>query len=461
MVTPHDFAEFRVHARALAAADVAPAAVVWRDPTDNQASLFGESADTVVPPAAESGGLRVPRRYVELAEIAALYRKPDRFALLYRVLYRLTHGEPHLLEDEVDDDTRALALRVQSVRKDEHRMHAFVRFRKLTLDGADRYVAWFAPEHHIVRLAAPFFQRRFANMVWSILTPDESAHWDGATLVYGPGAPRAAAPDADQLEELFRTYYGATYNPSRANLSLFRKHITPAYARHMPELNQMPALLQAATARGTDLEHDSAAPLVPPGADLGQLRAAAVGCRACPACELGSQVVFGEGPSDASLCLVGEQPGDEEDRQGRVFVGPAGQVLDRALKEAGVAREGLYVTNAVKHFSFIYRGKRRLHQKPHLRVVQACKPWLEAEVQALAPRTILCLGSTAAQSFLGPRFSVTRNRGRVFETPWAASFIVTYHPSAILRMEREPAEAAYRDLVADLTLAQSHATGAR
>jgi len=455
-----DFAMFRAAARQLVAADVPASQIAWRDPADRQAALFDAPESDIepgpLPSAADTP--RVPRRYLELAEIAALYRSSDRFALLYRVLYRLTHGEPHLLDDEAAEDVRALQLRVQSVRKDEHRMHAFVRFRKLELDGAEHFAAWYAPEHHTLRLAAPFFERRFANMRWSILTPDESAHWNSQTLSFGPGAARAEAPREDELEDLFRTYYGATYNPARANLSLFRKHIPPAFARNMPELTSMPSLVQA-RAKPKQTE-DTAAPLVPASADITELRAAANGCRACPAGELGTQTVFGEGPSDARLCLVGEQPGDEEDRRGRPFVGPAGQVLDRALDEAHVPREALYITNAVKHFSFVYRGKRRLHSKPHLRVVQACKPWLEAELAAVKPDVVLCLGATAAQSFLGPRFSITRNRGRVFETPWAKAFIVTYHPSAILRMEETPAAQAFRELVSDLKLAYNIANGA-
>jgi uracil-DNA glycosylase family protein len=208
-----------------------------------------------------------------------------------------------------------------------------------------------------------------------------------------------------------------------------------------------------------DADGETAAPLVPDASDIATLREAARPCVAGPAGELGSQTVFGEGRTDAKLCLVGEQPGDEEDRRGRPFVGPAGKVLDRALAEAEVPRDELYVTNAVKHFSYVYRGKRRLHSKPSLRVVRACKPWLEAELKAVRPEVVLCLGATAAQSFLGPRFSVTRNRGRVFETPWAKAFIVTYHPSAILRMEDGPAAQAYKELVADLKLAQHIAQG--
>jgi uracil-DNA glycosylase len=454
-----DFAAFRRAARPLIAAGVAPSEVEWRDPSDRQADLFGgeEPADYPQPPAAAP---RVPRRYVELAELAALFRSSDRFALLYRVLYRLTHGAPELLDDEVDADVRALQLRVQSVRKDEHRMHAFVRFRKLERPTGEHFVAWYAPEHHILRLAAPFFERRFATMSWSILTPDESAHWDGQSLQYGPGAPRSQAPQADELEALFSTYYSATYNPARANLPLFRKHIPPAFARHMPELDQLPTLMQVQLPAAGE-HSDIAAPLVPAGADLPALREAAQACLACPAGELGTQTVFGEGRGDARLCLVGEQPGDEEDREGKPFVGPAGRVLDRALAEAAVPRDDLYVTNAVKHFMYIYRGKRRLHAKPSLRVVRACKPWLEAELKALRPEVVLCLGATAAQSFLGPRFSITRNRGRVFETPWAKAFIVTYHPSAILRMEDEPAARAYAELVQDLKLAYGIARQAR
>ena len=458
-VVVSDFESFRAAARPLAAADVPPAQITWQDAADPQAQLFAAQPD--VPPSAAppTSALRVPRRYLELAEIAALYRASDRFSLLYRVLYRVTHAEPQLLEDEADADIRALQLRVQSVRKDEHRMHAFVRFRKVELRGEEHFIAWYAPEHHTLRLAAPFFQRRFAAMRWSILTPDESAHWNGAELEFGPGAPRSQAPSSDELEDLFRTYYGATYNPARVNLPLFNKHIPPAFARNMPELDSLPRLVrERASVPSAAHALETAAPLIPEHADLATLAEAARACLACPAGQLGGQTVVGEGPSDARLCLIGEQPGDEEDKRGRPFVGPAGEVLDRALAEAAVPRAELYVTNAVKHFVYVYRGKRRLHSKPSLRVVQSCKPWLEAELTALRPTVVLCLGATAAQSLMGPRFSVTRNRGRVFEAPWAKATIVTFHPAAILRMEEGASARAYDALVADLRLAYRLAT---
>lgn len=211
---------------------------------------------------------------------------------------------------------------------------------------------------------------------------------------------------------------------------------------------------------GAPVVQDSAEPLVPVTSDVAKLRAAARSCLACPAGELGTQTVFGEGPKRAALFLAGEQPGNEEDLSGRPFIGPAGRLLDSALEKAGVAREQVYVTNVVKHFSFVWRGKRRLHAKPSLRVVRACRPWVEAELRAVAPRVVTCLGATAAQSLMGPRFGVLQNRGRAFRTTWGA-LTVTYHPSAILRMRDEEREAAFAALVSDLELANALARGER
>ena len=461
VIAVSDFAEFREAVRPLLARNIPPQQLRLRDAADRQALLFdaqpaATGSSAALDTAPERGALpRVPRRYLELAEYAALFRSADRFELLYRVLYRLTHGEPQLLEDAVDPDVRQLGLRAQSVRKDEHRMHAFLRFRRCELQGQEHFVAWYAPEHHVLRLTAPFFQRRFGSMRFAILTPDESAFWDLETLSFGPGAERSGAPAADELEALFRTYYNSTYNPARANLSLFRKHIIPAFARHMPELSDMPQLMR---------EHDgsgklatlppSAAELLPPRADLPALRTAAVSCQACEQGQRECQTVFGEGPTAARLCLIGEQPGEEEDRTGRVFIGPAGQVLNRALAEAGIERDATYLTNAVKHYGYELRGKRRIHKRPHLRVIQACKPWLEAELEAVSPRVIVCLGASAAQSLLGPRVTVSAARGQLLSTPRGAALLVTYHPSAVLRAQGAEAEGVYRALVSDLTRAQ-------
>jgi uracil-DNA glycosylase len=177
----------------------------------------------------------------------------------------------------------------------------------------------------------------------------------------------------------------------------------------------------------------TAAPLVPERPTLASLREAAAGCRACPLWERGTQTVFGEGPPHAQVVLVGEQPGNEEDLAGHPFVGPAGRLLDRALAEAGIDRRHVYVTNAVKHFKWEPRGKRRIHQKPNAGEVRACHPWLEAELHVLRPRAVVCLGSTAAQALLGKDFRVTQRRGEILRTTLAPIVMATVHPSSILR----------------------------
>jgi len=186
-----------------------------------------------------------------------------------------------------------------------------------------------------------------------------------------------------------------------------------------------------------------------PGLD--ELREAAKGCRACDLWKAGTQTVFGEGPRKAEAMLVGEQPGDREDIEGRPFVGPAGRVLDEALERSGIERDLVYVTNVVKHFKWRPRGKRRIHQKPNLEEVRACRPWLDAELALVRPRVLVCLGSTAAQALLGRDFRVTRERGRFVESPLADRVTATVHPSSILRAgDGDARRAAMEQLVADL-----------
>jgi uracil-DNA glycosylase len=195
----------------------------------------------------------------------------------------------------------------------------------------------------------------------------------------------------------------------------------------------------------------SAADFLPPRLTLTALRRASAGCRGCPLWKDATQTVFGKGPSRAELILVGEQPGDREDIEGEPFVGPAGRVLDEALAEAGIARDAVYLTNAVKHFKWRPRGKRRLHQTPRAGEVEACGPWLRAEVEAVKPDALVALGATAAKALFGPSVRVTRDRGRILETPLAPLGAVTVHPSAILRLrEREEREHALAELIEDL-----------
>jgi DNA polymerase len=199
--------------------------------------------------------------------------------------------------------------------------------------------------------------------------------------------------------------------------------------------------------------------LLPERPTLAALREAAAGCRACELWRLGTRTVFGEGAAHAELMLVGEQPGDREDVEGHPFVGPAGGVLDRALRDAALDREAIYVTNAVKHFRWVQRGKRRIHQKPDAGHVEACQPWLRAEVAAVRPRLLVCLGATAVQSALGGEVRVLRDRGRTFPSPLGVTAMPTVHPSSILRAPDEVGrDRAYRDFVTDLRAAAAWLT---
>jgi DNA polymerase len=196
----------------------------------------------------------------------------------------------------------------------------------------------------------------------------------------------------------------------------------------------------------------SAADFIPARPTLERLREAAAGCRGCDLWKHATQTVFGEGPRRAEVMLVGEQPGDQEDRQGHPFVGPSGRLLDEGLEAAGIDRARVYVTNAVKHFKFVRveLTRRRLHKKPSAGEVRACHPWLEEEIRMVGPRVIVALGATAAQALLGPKFRVTEQRGKAIMSDWAGTVIATVHPSAVLRAPAEAREQARREFFADL-----------
>ena len=198
----------------------------------------------------------------------------------------------------------------------------------------------------------------------------------------------------------------------------------------------------------------SAAPFVPSTTSLRTLSTAAHDCRGCDLYKTATQVVFGAGPKTARVMFVGEQPGDQEDRQGEPFVGPAGALLDKALADAGIPRNEVYVTNAVKHFKWEPRGKRRIHKKPRISEIKACRPWLEAELRAVTPDVVVCLGASAAQAVLGPQFKLMQQRGQVLSSTLAPRVLATIHPSAVLRApDSEGRRLAFESLVADLKVA--------
>ena len=443
---PDDFDAWRNAARQLILAGVRPEDVVWQAYAPD---LFG-SGD--LPPDLD-GTLTVPKEFVDLARTVVCHSDPERFALLYRMLYRL-QTQRTLIHDHADPLVRRIEDCAKAVRRDIHKMRAFVRFRQVSVSGEDggvRYVAWFEPDHHIVRINARFFVRRFASMAWSILTPDLCIHWDGKALTESPGAKKSDAPDGDPVEDVWKTYYASTFNPARMKIGAMLSEMPKKYWKNMPETSLIPGMVASAQARASGMIARQAV-----GGDnaaaLALLRDEAAGCVRCPLYKPATQTVFSEGPVDADLVFVGEQPGDQEDLAGRPFVGPAGQVFDRALLEAGIDRTRAYVTNAVKHFKYEQRGKRRIHAKPGIGEINACRWWLDQELGIIAPRITVALGATAIRSLFGKTMSVASMRDRPHHVANIGEIWVTVHPSYLLRIDdRRAADAAYQEFVGNLT----------
>jgi uracil-DNA glycosylase len=456
-----NFRDWQNAARTLLRKDVRPDALLWVESDDPQSSL-GFSDHSPETNDSMSQPFRVPRKFVELAQHAALHSDQRKWPLLYRIVWRLTHGEPKLLELPTDLDVIQLCHFEREVQKDAYRMRAFLRFRQTTLNGQPWFVSWYEPEHDSIELNQEFFVNRYANMQWSILTPRRCMHWDGEKVRFSAGATKAAAPTNDDLEQLWIAYYSNIFNPARLKPSAMQAQLLKRNWKNLPEAAVIEPLMRAAPKRTAAMidrsdflrvrESDYSLAQPPPGADLEEVRNAAASCRACPLWKDTTCTVFGEGLSTARIILVGEQPGDQEDRAGRPFVGPAGQVLDRALVQAGVDRQQLYVTNAVKHFKFEPRGKRRIHKTPNSREIAACRPWLEAELRLLRPELIVSLGGTAARSLFNSPVRITQERGRILDSEFGKT-LVTIHPSALLRLA-DPAdfESEFERFVTELRL---------
>ena len=466
-----DFAGWRDAARQALLAGLSPDALDWRVTGEDAPDLFVAEDTAPAPAMPHAMAPKVPRAFIGLAETVILHRDPARFALLYRLLWEIQR-QPRLLEDASHPDVHLADQVAKAIRRDIHKMHAFVRFREVAaVDGEAHFIAWFEPDNFIVEAAAPFFVRRFTGMRWTILTPDRTASWDGEHLTFAAGAAKEQAPTSDRLEVLWRAYYANIFNPARLKLAAMTREMPRRYWKNLPEAELIGPLIRQAAEREDAMvkaapteptlfaaaearRRPPVAPEVAPGErpqSLIEARAAAASCRRCPLWEKATQTVFGEGPETAKLMLVGEQPGDREDLAGAPFVGPAGAMLDRALQEARIPRAEVYVTNAVKHFKFEPRGKFRLHKTPDTPEILACRWWLETERALVQPHLTVALGASAAQALLGRRVTIGRERGRIAELPQGGALWITVHPSYLLRLPDEEAKIReYAKFVADL-----------
>lgn len=453
-------AAWRTAARGFLSAGVPPEDLRWTG-GDAPQGLF--DAEAAVP--AVTAEVRVPRSFATMSSAVIWHRDADRFDRLYAFLWRLQR-EPGLMRDRGDAQLAYLRRMEKAVHRCKHKMKAFVRFREIGPPDAPRrsFAAWFEPTHHTVEFTATFFARRFADMDWRIFTPDVSAIFEDGTLRFALDVPRPDLPE-DANEGLWVTYFRNIFNPARLKVQAMQSEMPKKYWHNMPEAAAIPQLIAEAPARARAMA--AAAPTLPHArtARVQQaaealapdhwsgpregFAAALAGCTRCPLHCGATQAVPGAGPETAALMIVGEQPGDQEDLQGRPFVGPAGQVLDAALAQADVPREDLYLTNAVKHFKYVTRGKRRIHQRPNTSEIDHCRWWLDAELKRVRPRVVLALGATAAQALTGDGSAILRRRGTMERGLQGGKVMISLHPAHILRTLDPAEQARLRALLSD------------
>jgi probable DNA metabolism protein len=401
-----DWEGWRKATRSLVLAGVEPDEVRWA------VRSHDEAGD---PLQDGTGSFGVSRSLVALASVAIQAREKTRFDLLYRVVWNANTGKT---DEGLMRRAQGLAL---AVRAEAHRMRTHIRF--MPVDGV--HVGWYAPAHFVLEGNAQLIARRFPDQRFAIVTPDGAVEWNGTELRFAAGA-RIEDDDALRGWRMPNDTRVGTAIPEAEDLD------------EAPRPPDRPPL-------GPVVLHGHADP------PLLEATHEASDCRRCHLYEAATQTVFGEGPGHAKVLFVGEQPGDQEDVIGRPFVGPAGQIMDRAMEEAGIDRRSIYITNAVKHFKFTPRGKRRIHQTPEAPEIQACRFWLDVELVRMQPKLVVAMGGTAARALLGRPVTITRERGRAIELPDGQRAFVTVHPSFLLRVPDEDAKAReYRAFVEDL-----------
>ncbi|MCA3187795.1 MULTISPECIES: UdgX family uracil-DNA binding protein [unclassified Cupriavidus] len=410
---------------------------------------------------APSPKVHISRELADLLQDAALFRSPQRWGLLYRVLWRWCQGEREVAS-AADEHGAQLYAMAKAVRRAKHDMIAYVRFRRGGAAGDDtaspEYVAWYEPDHDVLQYAAEHFARRMGATTWCIGTPHGAALWDGQALQYAPAPGNGASINtgADPVETLWRAYYRHIFNPARLNESALHQHMPVRFWKGLPEGDLIPAMVAEARsgARRVAQAHGIGVmpgkPIVMDAARAQPRRDVPSSLDQCRRCDLwrhATQAVPGQGPEDARIMLVGEQPGDHEDLSGKAFVGPAGQVLDTAMARANVLRDTVFLTNAVKHFKWTAQGKRRMHKTPGQLEVEACAHWLDHEIARVRPTVIVTLGATALNAVLHRRVRLRdyMTAPREIGGTW---LIATWHPSYALRLRDNDAR---EDVVTAIT----------
>ena len=462
-----DLEGWRDHARRLLQAAIAPEQVAWTVEGRANSGELDLSPVAAVPEQSSdpiARPVRIAKTLLSLINTALLHSNEDRFELAYRLLYR-AQSVPALHRNPADADVLKLSRYAKAIRRDIHKMHAFVRFRKIgESEGREQFVAWFEPDHHITAAVAPFFRNRFTGMDWLIVSPGASIAWDGQKLSVGPGGCKEDVPQEDVIEAEWRTYYANIFNPARVKISAMKSEMPMKYWKNLPEAELIPSLLEQAGTRvnamvsrtGEKLQagHGADQPAANPPTSLAQLYTRLEQQADAPLEKFSDRLIRGIGPDKADILIIGEQPGDQEDREGRPFVGPAGQLLDRALEQAHIDRQQIFLTNAVKRFKYVQRGKRRIHETPNVGEITYYRWWVEQEIRLVNPKLVVALGATAARCLTGKPVKISRHRGEILPGTADRSTLITVHPSFLLRIPDEQGrQVEYAKFVRDLQLA--------
>jgi len=449
-----DFEGWRTAARSLLTQGIAPEVVKWRVSGKNP-GLFDVPA--FMPTQKLDPKLSVSRDFFLLCKTAILYRDPARFDLLYRILWRISK-EPHLFKITLDPDVVKAKSMAEAVRSDLHNMKTSVRFKSVHIQENDKlwsgFVAWFEPSHFIVQASASFFTERFTNMRWSILTPDISMHWNGKMLSYSPYERKEEEPKPDAEDKIWRAYQRSISNQGGLNVSAMKSQIPKNQWRNLPEAERIPEGFDNVDKRKSTM---SAAQSIKPQRKIakytvikevdGIAKLDAIGAKAAlhrlniemltntefKLAEYSTQAVLGAGAAPSDIMLLGEQPGEQEDVAGQLFIGPIGKVLDQALQDAGIERSHVYTTNSLKHFKFKLQGMRRMQIMPSVDDIKIYLPWLQGEINIVQPRIIVALGPIAAHAITGKTLDIEVSRGKLYPMSDSLQVLVTYHPMYILR----------------------------
>jgi len=453
---------WRNFARRAIAAGISPEKIRWQVAGKSQELSLFETEE--IPPATADQPMKISKAILGVINTALIHSDPHRFDTAYRAVWEMQRA-PQKGWNPANPLHGQLQDLAKSVRRDIHKMHAFVRFRKTgEADGREQYVAWFEPDHHIVDAVAPFFRKRFTGMDWVIVTPERTISWDGAALGFGPGGRKADVPSEDAVEAEWRSYYANIFNPARVKVAAMQSEMPKKYWKNLPEADLIAPLLSAARARVEQMQKPHAEFAVedsiladdtyPQSGSLTELYECLEAQEQPAPAGFAQNIVRGEGPENAKLMFLGEQPGDQEDQAKRNFVGPAGQLLMTAFDEVGLSRQQVFLTNSVKRFKFVQRGKRRIHQTPSAGDIDRARWWVQEEIRLVQPQILLALGASAARSLTGRKMAINANRGRLLPLPDGKQLLITVHPSYLLRLPDDAGrDIEYRKFVRDLELA--------